>query len=359
MVMEKDSKIIKNKKDKYKSIALKGKIESSDEDTSTSGSEDEDIAMVLLSDSDEDDAEPKKDEVCFMAQESNEVCLKARLESDEWIKDSGCSKHMTGNKNLFSSYQAYDRDNHAVGSENHPPMLNKDNYISWCSHFLSYAKSKPNGKLLVNSILHSPYMMNSLRNKKKKMEADDHAIQTILMGVLEDIYVGVDSCDTALEIESGCSECSSESGYSEYWESEWAYCCSEDYKLECESKWESSTSGTQIDKAPVYDSNRSAEAHQYENCYDNEIFNMFTQEEQYTELLEPIIEPHPVQQNNSNVISMESSMEHSGGTVEKHLVTVEEIRAYFESLYNNLVIEVEKVNTVNRKMKEAVNTNKP
>ncbi|GJW49797.1 hypothetical protein Tco_0091148, partial [Tanacetum coccineum] len=30
------------------------------------------------------------------------------LEPDEWIKDSGCSRHMTGNKSLFSTYKAYD-----------------------------------------------------------------------------------------------------------------------------------------------------------------------------------------------------------------------------------------------------------
>ncbi|GJY41172.1 retrovirus-related pol polyprotein from transposon TNT 1-94 [Tanacetum coccineum] len=41
-----------------------------------------------------------------------------------------------------------------------------------------------------------------------------------------------------------------------------------------------------------------------------------------------------------------------GGTIEQHPTTVEETRAYFESLYNNLVTEVEKVNTVNRKMRE-------
>nr|GFA65115.1 hypothetical protein [Tanacetum cinerariifolium] len=55
---------------------------------------------------------------------------------------------------------------------------------------------------------------------------------------------------------------------------------------------QASTSGTQIDKAPVYDG--SAEVHDYENCDDNEIFNMSTQEEEYTELLEPISEPHQV-----------------------------------------------------------------
>nr|GFC95509.1 hypothetical protein [Tanacetum cinerariifolium] len=53
---------------------------------------------------------------------------------------------------------------------------------------------------------------------------------------------------------------------------------------------QASTSGTQTDKAPVYDSDESAEVHNYEYFYDNDIFNMFTQEEPYTELLKPIPE---------------------------------------------------------------------
>nr|GEY60875.1 hypothetical protein [Tanacetum cinerariifolium] len=65
---------------------------------------------------------------------------------------------------------------------------------------------------------------------------------------------------------------------------------------------QASTSGTQTDKAPVYDSDRSAKVQNYEDCDDNEIFNMFTQEEQYTELLEPILEPHQVPQNDNNII---------------------------------------------------------
>ncbi|GJV70241.1 retrovirus-related pol polyprotein from transposon TNT 1-94 [Tanacetum coccineum] len=35
------------------------------------------------------------------------ICLGVDLEPDEWIKDSGCSKHMTGNQKLFTSYKAY------------------------------------------------------------------------------------------------------------------------------------------------------------------------------------------------------------------------------------------------------------
>nr|GEU29812.1 hypothetical protein [Tanacetum cinerariifolium] len=57
---------------------------------------------------------------------------------------------------------------------------------------------------------------------------------------------------------------------------------------------QTSTSGTQTDNAPVYDSDRSAKVHHSENCYDNDIFNMFTQEEQYSELLKLIPETHQV-----------------------------------------------------------------
>nr|GEX68451.1 hypothetical protein [Tanacetum cinerariifolium] len=96
----------------------------------------------------------------------------------------------------------------------------------------------------------------------------------------------------------------------------------------------------------------SDEVHNYKDCYDNEIFNMFTQEEQYTELLEPITESHQVPQNDNNVISEVTSVEQSGGTVEQHPANVEEKRTLYDSLYHNLAIEVEKVNTVNRKMKE-------
>ncbi|GKE31773.1 hypothetical protein Tco_1451095 [Tanacetum coccineum] len=96
----------------------------------------------------------------------------------------------------------------------------------------------------------------------------------------------------------------------------------------------------------------SAEVHHSENCYDNDIFNMFTQEEKYTELLEPIPKSHQVPQNDSNVISEVSSMEQSGRTVEQHPATLEEKRALYDSLYNNLDTAVEKVNSVNRKLRE-------
>nr|GFD34507.1 hypothetical protein [Tanacetum cinerariifolium] len=103
---------------------------------------------------------------------------------------------------------------------------------------------------------------------------------------------------------------------------------------------QASSSGTQTDSAPVYDSDGSAEVH--ENCVTNEIFNMFTQEEQYTELHKPILELHQVPQNDNEVISEVTYVEQDVETVEQHSTNFEETRALYESLYHNLAVEVEK-----------------
>ncbi|GJY78008.1 hypothetical protein Tco_0483809 [Tanacetum coccineum] len=117
------------------------------------------------------------------------------------------------------------QDIYVAGSENCPPMLNKDNYVPWSSRLIRYAKSKPNRKLIYNSIMHGPYVRRMIlepgdpdhevliaetfhehideeltEKEVKQMEADDQAIQTILMGLLEYIYVAVDSFETSQEI---------------------------------------------------------------------------------------------------------------------------------------------------------------
>ncbi|GJS79727.1 hypothetical protein Tco_0729608 [Tanacetum coccineum] len=117
------------------------------------------------------------------------------------------------------------QDIYAASSENRPPMLNKENYVPWSSRLLRYAKSRPNGKLIYNSIMNGPYVRRMIPEpgddarevpvpetfhkqtddelteaEIKQMEADDQAIQTILLGLPEDIYADVDSCETAQEI---------------------------------------------------------------------------------------------------------------------------------------------------------------
>ncbi|GJR57121.1 hypothetical protein Tco_1499283 [Tanacetum coccineum] len=44
------------------------------------------------------------------------VCLKCDLLSDDWIVDSGCTKHMIGNRRLFTSYKAYDGGHVVLGA---------------------------------------------------------------------------------------------------------------------------------------------------------------------------------------------------------------------------------------------------
>nr|GEX57553.1 hypothetical protein [Tanacetum cinerariifolium] len=117
------------------------------------------------------------------------------------------------------------QDIYAAGSESRPPMLNKENYVPWSSRLLRYAKSRPNRKLIHNSILNGPYVRRMIvepcegerdvnvnetfheqtddelsKRELKQIEADDQAIQTILLGLPEDIYAAVDSCETAQEI---------------------------------------------------------------------------------------------------------------------------------------------------------------
>nr|GEX28778.1 retrovirus-related Pol polyprotein from transposon TNT 1-94 [Tanacetum cinerariifolium] len=112
-----------------------------------------------------------------------------------------------------------------------------------------------------------------------------------------------------------------------------------------------STSSTQHDKAPVYDTDGSTEVQLNDNCYDNEIFNMFTQEEHYTDILEPIPEPQLVLQNDNHVTSIALSMVQSGGTVETSFAPNEETRAHQETVYRNLVDQVAQVNMINCNMR--------
>ncbi|GJS14827.1 hypothetical protein Tco_0409299 [Tanacetum coccineum] len=114
---------------------------------------------------------------------------------------------------------------------------------------------------------------------------------------------------------------------------------------------QASSFGTQLDKAPVYDTNGSAEVQHNDNYYDNDIFNMFTKEEQYTDLLEPILEPQLVPQNDNYVTSVAPSMVQSGGTVETSSAPNEETRAHQETVYRNLIDQVAQVNIVNRNMR--------
>ncbi|GJW36724.1 hypothetical protein Tco_0059644 [Tanacetum coccineum] len=92
------------------------------------------------------------------------------------------------------------QDIYAAGSKNRPLMLNKENYVPWSSRLLRYAKSDPDREVPVNETFHEQTDEELTKNELKQVEADDQAIQTILLGLPEDIYAAFDSCETAQEI---------------------------------------------------------------------------------------------------------------------------------------------------------------
>nr|GFA33013.1 hypothetical protein [Tanacetum cinerariifolium] len=389
------------------------------------------------------------------------------------------------------------QDIYAAGSESHPPMLNKENYMPWSSRLLRYAKSRPNGNLIHNSILNGPYvrkmipepgdanreitekkaklfnewerftsneeksiesyyhrflkLMNDLKRNKhfpekiatdytqlydflkyNQKEVDELKAERLAknqdplalmansnnpynylqqpMPNPEDITDPTTIMNMALALMAKAFKLNystptnnnqrislnprnrqiSQPGMNMGQDRQMqmvgdrakgnaagqngnqirCYNCRgvEEYDLMAAAEdldeieevnancilmanlQQASNSGTQTYSTPVYDTDGSAEVH--ENCEDNEIFNMFTQEEQYTELLKPIPESHQVPQTDNDVISKDTSVEQGGETIEQHPANFEETRALYESLYQNLAIEVEKVNSVNRKLKE-------
>nr|GEV61009.1 hypothetical protein [Tanacetum cinerariifolium] len=154
----------------------------------------------------------------------------SRVGGEEKLESGKREVMRDGGKFGYWCYSGYylneeDKDIYAAGSESRPPMLNKKNYVLWSSRLLRYAKSRPNGKLIHNSILNGSYVRRMIvepgdgkrdvnvnetfheqtddelsKRELKQIEADDQAIQTILLGLPEDIYAAVDSCETAQEI---------------------------------------------------------------------------------------------------------------------------------------------------------------
>ncbi|GJW54595.1 retrovirus-related pol polyprotein from transposon TNT 1-94 [Tanacetum coccineum] len=184
VVLEKDLEIAKNKKEKYKSLELIARQVLSDDDTSSSDSNDEEYTMAVrdfkkffrrrgkfvrqpyddkrnfrkikedkkedqrcfkcgdpnhfINDCSKNASGDQKafvvgscsdsgddSEICLMAH-SNEVRQKVKLDPDEWIQDSGCTRHMTGNKDLFSSYKTFDGGNVLFGSNTKSKIIGKE-----------------------------------------------------------------------------------------------------------------------------------------------------------------------------------------------------------------------------------------
>ncbi|GJW14466.1 retrovirus-related pol polyprotein from transposon TNT 1-94 [Tanacetum coccineum] len=99
----------------------------------------------------------------------NKICLGVDLEPDEWIKDSGCSKHMTGNRKLFSTYKAYNGGNVIFGSNLRGNIIVK--VIEQLRHSIGMALKM--AELKVEELLNMTFDETSLPSKTSPLVDDD------------------------------------------------------------------------------------------------------------------------------------------------------------------------------------------
>nr|GEX10308.1 hypothetical protein [Tanacetum cinerariifolium] len=218
------------------------------------------------------------------------------------------------------------QDIYAAGFENRPPMLNIDNYVPWPSLIIRYAMSRPNGKMIVDSIENGPYVRRMIATPG---EPDLH------VPVLESFHEQTDEELTETDIKGFghiAKNCTARPRKRDaaYLQTQLLIAQKEEAGIQLQAE--------EFDFMAAVDG--STEVHLNDNCYDNEIFNMSTQEEQYTDLLEPIPEPQLVSQNDNHVTSVVPSMLPSGDTVETSFALNEETRAHQETVYPNLVDQV-------------------
>nr|GFA14925.1 putative reverse transcriptase domain-containing protein [Tanacetum cinerariifolium] len=133
-------------------------------------------------------------------------------------------KKYLANANLYVSFEEIKVDKTLRLVEEPAKIMDRE--VKWLKHSsILILKSRPNGKLIHKSILNGPYVRkmipepgdanrditvtetfhlqtdDELSDKElKQIEADDQPIQTILLGLPEDIYAAVDSCETTQEI---------------------------------------------------------------------------------------------------------------------------------------------------------------
>ncbi|GJV65985.1 hypothetical protein Tco_1476813 [Tanacetum coccineum] len=237
------------------------------------------------------------------------------------------------------------------------------------SRLLCFAKSKPNGKLIYNYIMHCPYVRRIIpkpgdpdrevpvaktfheqtdeeltKKEVKQMKAYDQAIQTILMGLPEDIYAAVDSCETAQKFVQESQnqvvpECiqtvvfrmlnqngglltaqSDNERDAAYLQTQLLTAQKEEARIQLQAK-EFDLMATAGDLDEIEEVNA--------NCILMAICTCSDIGRAVTELLDAISEPHRVQQNDSNVISAVYNVEQSGGTIEQN-TTKKKLKSNFK-----------------------------
>nr|GEV53452.1 ribonuclease H-like domain-containing protein [Tanacetum cinerariifolium] len=136
------------------------------------------------------------------------------------------------------------QDIYAAGSENRPPMLNKENYVPWSPRLLRYAKSRPIGKLIHNSIINGPYVRRMISEPSDPNRENSNGNGNLIAARAEGNATGHNAdLDEIEEVNAKC--------------------------ILMANLQQAMTSGTQTDKAPIYDSEGSAEktALGYQNAF--------------------------------------------------------------------------------------------
>ncbi|GJY20985.1 hypothetical protein Tco_0393551 [Tanacetum coccineum] len=116
----------------------------------------------------------------------------------------------------------------AAGSRDRPPMRATRRYAQWQSSFMRYVDIKPNSVALKKCILQGPYVLSEIiipgqpttydflavpartvpktflnisTKNQAHFDAEAEAIHLILTGIGDDIYLTIDACTTAKDIE--------------------------------------------------------------------------------------------------------------------------------------------------------------
>nr|GEW85937.1 hypothetical protein [Tanacetum cinerariifolium] len=305
-------------------------------------------------------------------------------------------------------------------------MLKKENYVPWSSRLLRYAKSRPNGKLIHNSIINGPYVRRMIlepgdtnwevpvneifhvqtddeltEKKLKKIEGSDIEIQEKKAKLLNEWEMFTSNEGESNELKAkrlakiqdplALMRISSNLRNRQIAQPGMNMCQDRQMQMVGVARDEGNAAGPNGNKIRCYNCMRVG--HFTRNCMMDQLRNcmvrprrrdaaylqtqlLIAQKEEagiqlqaeefdlmaaaadldeikeYIELLKPIPEQHQVPQNDNDVISEVTSVEQGRETVEQHPTNFEETCALYDLLYQNLAIEVEKVNSVNCKLKE-------
>nr|GEZ28891.1 hypothetical protein [Tanacetum cinerariifolium] len=221
-----------------------------------------------------------------------------------------------------------------TGSESRPHMLNKENYVPWSSRLLQYAKSRPNGKLIHNSILNGPYeiwlrvqqMMKGsdieiqekkaklfnewerfTSNKGESIESCYHRFLKLINDLKRNKHFP-EKIASNLKLKDMVQNVRNPNGL-----------------MGVQRNGNHNQIGNGNLVAARAKGNVAGQNGNHIRCYNCRGI---------------------VPQNDNDVVSEVTGMEQGGEIVEQHPVNFKETRALYDSLYQNLATEVEKVNSI-------------